>query len=191
MVLASELAHIALGHRGNTQFAFQDEMMVADEELLKRLQFTRTADEIEEAGGKAFEILSNSPYKEKMGNAGLFLKALDQRAAHFPNLIRANLGNQLASENNLVRMSELADAAPDLDNSKLDQIPALPLGSRLKLDPWTNKTSLMKTEAVSLRSASDKLPFEITPIQVHLVRRRQDSSVSLESRRTPPAALVR
>lgn len=171
-VLAAELAHILLGHQNNTQFAFQDEMMLPDEDLVKRLQFSRTAGEIEEAARRAFDILSHSPYKEKLSNAGLFLKALNSRAAHFPNLIRANLGNQLATESNLVRMSELAASAPDLEADKLDQIAALPLGSRVKLDPWTNKTSLMKTEAVSLRSASDKLPFEITPVQLQLVRRR-------------------
>lgn len=170
VVLASELAHIALGHRTNTQFAFNDQTMLNDVELLRRLQFTRTQEEIDSAGRKAAEILGNSPYREKLNAAGLFLKALTQCAPHFPNLIRANLGNPLASGGSLVRMRELAASAPDLERDKLNQIAALPLGSRVKLAPWRNEISLMKTAPVSLRSARDKRPFEITPLLIYLTR---------------------
>jgi len=99
------------------------------------------------------EILQKSPYKEKLSNAGLFLKALAARAPHFPNLIRANLGNQLADGSTLMRMGVLAQGAPMLDELKLEQIPALPLGSRIKLDPWTDAISLMKARPISLLSA--------------------------------------
>jgi hypothetical protein len=67
-------------------------------------------------------------------------------------------------------MRELAASAPDLERDKLNQIAALPLGSRVKLAPWRNEISLMKAEPVSLRSARDKRPFEITPLLVYLTR---------------------
>ena len=170
MVLSDELAHIALGHRTETHFAFSDQTMLGDAELLKRLQLTRPPNEISSAGAKAVEMLSKSPYHDKLANAGLFLRALNSRSAQLPNLIRANLGNGLANGTALVRMEPLAAQAPALDQDKLEQIAALPLGSRIRLDPWTNAVVMLKAKPVSLISARDKLPFEITPFIIPLTR---------------------
>src|SRR5262249_37770246 len=114
--------------------------------------------------------LSKSPYQEKLGNAGLFLKALSSRAPQYPNLIRANIGNRLAEGGNVVRMAGLLSRAPKLEDESLEQIAALPLGARIKLDPWTGAISLIKTRPVSLLSAREKLPFEITPFAPNLSR---------------------
>jgi len=99
--------------------------MLPDEELLNRLQLARPPEQIAAAGEKAFAMLSQSPYKDKMGNVGLFLKALASRAPAYPNLIRANLGNQIASGEGLLRLQSLAEAGPAQDDKKLDQIAAL------------------------------------------------------------------
>jgi hypothetical protein len=169
-VLAAELAHIALGHRNDTHFSFYDRTMLPDEELLNRLQLVRPVEQIKAASEKTFAMLSQSPYKDKMGNAGLFLKALASKAPVYPNLIRANLGNQIASGEGLVRLQSLADGGPALDEQKLDQIAALPLGSHIHVDPWTSQISLLQAKPVSLLSARDKLPFEITPFMIPLSR---------------------
>jgi hypothetical protein len=176
MVLSDELAHIALGHRTDTHFAFSDQTMLGDADLLKHLQLSRPPDEIASAGAKAVEMLAKSPYAGKLSNAGLFLKALSGRAPQLPNLIRANLGNQLASGTSLVRMGSLAAQAPALEQDKLEQIAALPLGSRIRLDPWTNRITLAKTKPLALISARDKLPFEITPFLIHLSRTGESDS---------------
>lgn len=170
MVLSDELAHVALGHRTNTQFAFHDQTMFSDDEFLQRFRFSRSPEEIAAAGKKAVEILRKSPYNEKLSNAGLFLKALASRAPHFPNLIRANLGNQLSDGATLVRMGALASGGPVLDDQKLEQIAALPLGSRIKLDPWTDTIAFIKAKPISLLSAREKLSFEVAPLSPHLTR---------------------
>jgi hypothetical protein len=177
MVLSGELAHIALGHRTDTHFAFADQTMLGEQELLTRLRLTRSEEEVRAAGEKAVEILTASPYASKMANAGLFLKALASRAPQLPSLIRANLGNQLAGGSSQVQMRELADRAPALEQEKLEQLAALPLGSRVRLDPWTNRVSLIKTKPVSLLSARDKLPFEVTPFMIFLSRTAARSEV--------------
>lgn len=170
VVLSDELAHIALGHRVETMYAFSDETMFDDKDTLSRLRLSRTPQEIEAAGRKAMEMLSNSPYKDKLANAGLFLKALAGRAGRLPQLIQANLGNGLANESNLLHLGALASQAPPLDESKMEQIAALPLGSRIKLDPWTNQITLIKTKPVALLSAREKMPFEVTPLSLYLTR---------------------
>ncbi|MGO9084396.1 MAG: M48 family metalloprotease [Candidatus Sulfotelmatobacter sp.] len=191
MVLAHELSHIVLGHRLDTTLAFDDKMFFPDEESFQRLDFKRSAADEEAADTKALELLKNSPYKDKLGNAGLFLKALQQKAPDLPNLIRPHLGNSLA-EGKSVRMSSLLASAPALDEKKLDQIAALPLGGRIKVDPWTDQVELSKAKAVALTSANEKMEFEITPFFPHLTRLSAEGAekmaLTTPAPATPPAA---
>lgn len=168
MLLAGELAHVALGHRTNTRFAFTNQMMFSDEQLLEKFRFSRTPEEITEAEKKAMELLSKSAYSGKLGNAGLFLKALASKSSLFPNLIRPNIGNQLADGNSARGLATVVRGAPELDQEKLEQIAALPLGSRIKVDPWTNALSLLKLRPLSLLSAREKMSFEVTPFMLYL-----------------------
>jgi hypothetical protein len=168
-VLAHELSHIVLGHPSDTKLAFNDKLFFPDEESLQRLDFKRTPAMEEAADEKALELLKNSPYKEKLGNVGLFLKALQQKSPDLPNLIRPHLGNGLAGGKN-TRMSTLLASAPELDPKRLDQIAALPLGGRIKVDPWTDEVELSKAKPVALISDREKMEFEITPFFPHLSR---------------------
>ncbi len=169
MVLAHELGHIALGHRINTKFAFTDRFFFPDQSTFQRMDFERDqADELA-ADTKALELLGNSPYKDKLSNAGLFLKALQARAPELTSLIRPHLGNSLGNGKN-TRMSALAGAAPQLQMDKVEQIAALPLGGRIKVDPWSNQLRMMKPGPVALLSPQEKMPFEVTPFFPYLTR---------------------
>jgi hypothetical protein len=169
MVLAHELSHIVLGHKFDTKLAFNDRMFFPDEESFQRFDFKRRPSDEEAADTKAVELLKNSPYKDKLGSAGLFLKELQELAPDLPNLIRPHLGNSLASRKN-IRMSELLASAPQLEPRRTDQIAALPLGGRLKLDPWSDQVELAKAKPVPLTSAREKMPFGITPFFPYLTR---------------------
>lgn len=170
MVLAGGVAHIALGHRTETQFAFANRTMLSDAQVLSRFRFRRPDAEASAAGKRAIEYLKQSPYQEKLSNAGLFLRALAAKAPKLPGLIQANLGNQLATGETFVQLSELAQKAPALAEGKMEQIAALPLGSRIKADPWSNQLTLLKAKSVALLSAREKMPFEVTPFVLHLTR---------------------
>ncbi len=169
MVLAHELSHIVLGHRFDTKLAFNDKLFFPDEESFQRLDFKRSGADEEAADTKALELLKNSPYKDKLGNAGLFLKALQQKGTDLPHLIRPHLGNSLAAGKSM-RMSTLLASAPALDQKRLDQIAALPLGGRIKVDPWSDQVELSKAKPVALTSAREKMEFEITPFFPYLTR---------------------
>jgi peptidase M48-like protein len=169
MVLSHELAHIVLGHRLDTQLAFNDKLFFPDEESLQRLDFKHSPADEEAADSKALDMLKNSPYKDKLGNAGLFLKELQLKAPDLQHLIRSHLGDSLAGGKSM-RMSTLLAAAPALDEKRLDQIAALPLGGRIKVDPWSDQVELSKAKAVALTSAHEKREFEITPFFPFLTR---------------------
>jgi len=169
MVLAHELSHIVLGHQFDTKLAFNDRLFFPDEDSFQRMDFKRHSADEDAADTKALELLKNSPYKDKLGTAGLFLKALQQSAPELPNLIRPHLGDSMAS-NKSIRMSALLSSAPQLEPQRTDQIAALPLGGRIKLDPWTDQVELAKAKPVALVSAREKMPFEITPFFPYLTR---------------------
>jgi hypothetical protein len=169
LMLADELSHIALGQRTPTQFAFRNQTMLTDAEVLQRLHFERSTAELEAAGKKTIEIMRASPY-QKTSTAGLFLEALGARRSMLPRLLAANLGNQLANPEALARLAEFTSSAPELQESRLEQIAALPLGSRIKLDPWRDQITLVKTRPLELLSPREKMPFEITPFILYLTR---------------------
>jgi len=171
MILAHELSHIVLGHKSDTKWAFNDRMLFPDEDSFVRMDFKHSAREEDAADAKAIELLRNSPYKDKLGTAGLFLRSLQEHAPDLPNLIRPHLGDGFAWDKGKdVRMAELLASAPALDPSRTDQIAALPLGGRIKLDPWTDQVELAKAKPVALASARENIPFEITPFFPHLTR---------------------
>jgi capsular polysaccharide biosynthesis protein len=91
LALAGELSHLALGHPTQTQFAFNNQTMLSDPELLLRFRFRRSPEEMRTASKKTIEIMRASPYRAT-ANAGLFLKALAARSAALPRLLQANLG---------------------------------------------------------------------------------------------------
>jgi peptidase M48-like protein len=169
MVMAHELSHIVLGHGGDTKLAFYDRMLFPDVDAFEQFDFTHTPAEENAADQKALDLLAHSPYKDKLANAGLFLKALQASAPELKNLIRPHLGNGLAYGQS-VRMSTLLTSAPQLEARRTDQIAALPLGGRIRLDPWTSRVELLKTKPIALTSANEKLPFEVTPFFPYLTR---------------------
>jgi hypothetical protein len=186
MVISHELSHIILGHYFDTKLAFNDKLFFPDEESFQRLDFKRTPADEEAADTKALELLKNSPYKDKLGNAGLFLKDLQLHSPQLSQLIRPHLGNSLAGGKSL-RMSTLLGTAPALDPKKLDQIAALPLGGRIRVDPWSDQAELSKAKPVALISAREKMEFEITPFFPYLTRMATGGVEKMATTATPVA----
>jgi hypothetical protein len=170
MVLSHELAHIVLGHNLGSQYAFNDRMLFSDEATYQNFGFKHIPEEEAAADKKALEMLKNSPYAQKLEVAGLFLKALQARAPQLSALVQAHLGNNITNNGMVTRMPQLATTAPALDWNKLDQIAALPLGGRVKLNAWDDKVEMVKAQPVAITSARDKMPFEVTPFYPRLSR---------------------
>ena len=163
-MLAHELAHVVLGHRLDSQYAFFDQLLVDDKDTFRHFGFARTPEEEAAANAKAIQILNNSPYKNQLGNAGLFLQALDARQKEIPNLISGHLGNRVPQINDL----KSTGAVDPKQNPQ--KIAALPIGGRVKIDPWNDKLELIKSKPVGTVAEREKMPFEVTPFMPYLTR---------------------
>jgi hypothetical protein len=190
MVLSHELAHIVLGHNLGSKFAFNDRMLFSDESTYNNFGFRHNPDEETAADTKAMELLKNSPYAQKLDVPSLFLKELSARAPELSALLTAHLGNSFTTDKGqLTRLSALAAMGPALDPNKLDQIAALPMGGRVKLNSWTDRVELTKSAPVAIISARDKMPFEVTPFFPRLSRLSSDATTGNTSTasNTPPS----
>jgi len=175
VMIAHELSHAVLGHRVDTSYAFFDRMLFDDKDTFRHFGFARTPEEEQAATAKAVELLSNSPYKDQLGTAQRFIQALENRSKQIPNLISPHLGNGVLTRWTLGALpvqQAAANATPDPN-----QIVALPLGGRIKLDPWDNQLLMLKSKPVGAVAEREKMPFEVTPFILFLTR---DASVSMQ-----------
>jgi hypothetical protein len=168
-IIAHELSHVILGHRMDSNFAFFDQLLVDDKETFRHFGFARTPDEENAANAEAIKLLNNSPYKNQLGNAGLFLSALAARQKEIPNLVSAHLGNRVPV------IGDLKSSTPVDPKQNPQMIAALPIGGRVKLDPWNDNLSLIKSKPVGTVAEREKMPFEVTPFMPYLTRFGSDS----------------
>ncbi|HEY2821387.1 MAG TPA: M48 family metalloprotease [Candidatus Acidoferrum sp.] len=164
MIIAHEMGHVVLGHRMDSNFAFFDQLLIDDKDSFRHFGFARTPEEETAANAKAIEFLKKSPYKDQLGNVTLFLTALDARQKQVPNLISAHLGNRVPNVGDLK-----SGTAPDT-KANPTLIAALPIGGRVKLDPWFDNLALLKSKPVGLVAEREKMPFEVTPFMPYLTR---------------------
>jgi hypothetical protein len=177
-IIAHELSHVVLGHRMDSNFAFFDQLLIDDKDSFRHFGFARTPDEEKAANDKAIQLLNNSPYKNQLANAGTFLNALDARQKEIPNLISAHLGNRVPA------VAEVKAATPADPKQNPQQIAALPIGGRVKLDPWFDRLDLLKSKPVGAIAEREKMPFEITPFMPYLTRFGNDATKPINASAT-------
>jgi hypothetical protein len=171
-VLAHELAHVVLRHSLGAENSPQFSLPFSDLEIFNKLDFHFDPQKEAEADKKGQELFSKSPYKDKVSNVALFLQALEARSSQLPNLLRARFSNDFGSSH-LVGMQAFAKAPKRLRMDQPDQIAALPLGSRIKVDPWSDRIEMLKNKLPALESAAEKRPFEVSPFFPYLKRLEQ------------------
>src|SRR5258708_14944121 len=141
-MLAHELGHVVLGHRLDSSYAFFDQLLIDDKETFRHFGFQRTPEEETAASAKAMQLLNNSPYKNQLGNAGLFLTALTTREKEIPNLISGHLGNRVPV------IVDLRSTTPVDQKQNPQMIAALPISGRVKLYPRNDRIDLIKSKPV-------------------------------------------
>ncbi len=189
-ILAHELSHVMLGHRMDTQFAFFNRIRFNEKETFHHFGFARTAEEEDAANRKGIELLKKSPYQDQSGTAQAFFEALQNREKDVPNLISPHLGNRVPTHWT-VSSAAAAQQARKTSNATV----ALPLGGRIKVEPWDDRLLLLKAQPEAGIAEYEKMPFEVAPFLVYLTRQGGNSpsndsgAVSVKSESTPVSSI--
>ena len=180
-ILAHELAHVVLGQGMNTEFAFFNSLQYKERNTFHQFGFSRTKADEPATQAKANELLMHSPYNQSTESARLFLEALKKQSKDFPNLVSPHLGERLPTR------WAVATAAPSATQPQARPITiataALPLGGRVKVDPWTDQLQMAKSKLAAPMTEAERMSFQITPFALYLTRQN-------DRRTTQPTAGV-
>jgi hypothetical protein len=157
MVLAHEIGHILSKQAVGDQWALHDWGNFYFEDGFDHFGFPIDPHGEDAANAKALELLQNSPYKDKMVNTALFLHAVDSQAKLLPNLISPHVLNRAPLG------AKLSSPSQDAGATKAGAMAALPLGSRINLDPWNNQIEISKSKPVGANAKRQPQPFQISP----------------------------
>ena len=169
-VVAMELAHVALGHHIDTRYAFNDRLLFPDESSFQRITMNHSDQDNTDAAKVAVKYLQASMYKDRLGNAGLYMEQLAESGKVLKQLNTPKLGDSLLKTDGTPWMAALEQGAPKLNQDDLNQVAAFPLGSWLKTDPWDDTEHMLNAKRYAPMNARDKMPFEVTPIYYRLRR---------------------
>jgi hypothetical protein len=169
-ILAFQLAHIITGHRLDTKYAFSDRLLFPDNSAFKRVPMHHTDADNTEAAKKAVELLQAKELVDGQKYFGLYLQQLQQRIKGLKALNEPLIGDGLVKSDTdpSFWLAALVPKGEKLDVKDLKQQAAEPLSSFLRFDPWTDQVITMHTAFEPILSASDKMPFEVSPIYLKL-----------------------
>jgi len=171
-ILAHELAHVVLGHPMDTEFAFFNRLRVNEKDTYRRFGFSRPPAQERAANQKGSELLMKSPYKDQLNTAQCFFQALHSRSREIPNLVRPHLGNSILTNWTVAKGAPCAQPSTGQTASVTTAASAvaLPLGARIKVDPFDDQLHLLKFKATPPAAESEKMAFEVTPTILYLTR---------------------
>jgi len=100
----------------------------------------------------------------------LYLQQLQARVKGLKALNAPMIGDSLTKSDTDTNfwLANLLPKADKLDVKDLKQQAAVPLSSFLRFDPWTDQVVTMHTAFEPILNASDKMPFEVTPVYLKL-----------------------
>src|ERR1035437_5961542 len=169
-LLAFQLAHIILGHRLDTKYAFSDRLLFPSTSVFERIPMHHTDADNREAAKKAAELLNAKDLAAGQQYFGLYLQQLQVRLRGLPALNTPMIGDALIKSDRdpTFWMPTMVPKGVKLDMKDLKQQAAMPLASFLRFDPWTDQVVQMHTSFEPILSQRDKMPFEIEPVYLKL-----------------------
>jgi hypothetical protein len=169
-ILAFQIAHIILAHRLDTKYAFNDRLLFPSSSVFNRIPMHHTDPDNAEAAKKAMELLNAKELEGGQQYFGLYLQQLQERVKSLKALNEPMIGDGLVKSDNdpTFWMAAIMPKGPKLDMKDLKQQAAMPLSNFLRRDPWTDQVVVMHSTFEPLLAASDKMPFEVTPVYLKL-----------------------
>jgi len=96
---------------------------------------------------------------------------MQNREKEIPNLISAHLGDRVPA---IIDLKTVASTPEQTKNPQM--VAALPIGGRVKLDPWSDRLTLIKSRPAGAVAEREKMPFEVTPFMPYLTRYGSDGA---------------
>jgi hypothetical protein len=187
-ILAFQVAHVILGHRIDTKYAFSDRLMFPTLMAFQRLPMHHTEQDDAEAAKKAMELLSVKELADSPGWFGLYLQQLQSRIKGLKSLTEPQIGDSLLKPDGTFWLQAMISKAPKLNDKDLKQQAAMPLGSFLKFDPWNDQVLQMHSTIDPLMTQRDKMPFEVTPVYLKLTVYQPPAPAATPAAAPAPAA---
>jgi hypothetical protein len=169
-ILAFQIAHIILGHRLDTKYAFNDRLLFPTNAVFNRIPMHHTDADNLAAAKKALELLSAKELSDGQQYFGLYLQQLQERVKALKALNEPMIGDGLTKSDSdqTFWLAAMMSKGPKLDMKNLKQQAAMPLSSFLRFDPWTDQVITLHSSFEPLLSPSDKMPFEVEPVYLKL-----------------------
>jgi hypothetical protein len=169
-LLAFQLAHIILGHRLDTKYAFNDTLRFPTIAVFNRVSMHHSDADNAEAAKEADRLLGAKELVDGQPFFGLYLKQLQQQSKALLSLNEPMLGDALVKSdlNPTFWMAPLIAKAPKLDVKDVKQQASMPLDSFLRFDSWTDQVAIMHSSYEPILGAPDKMPLEVAPIFLKL-----------------------
>ena len=169
-LLAFQLAHIITGHKLDTKFAFNDRLLFPADTTFRKIPMHHTDADNNEAAKKALELLNAKELADGQKYFGLYLQQLQARIKGLRSLNDPLIGDALVKNDSdqSFWLGALMPKSEKLDVKNLKQQGAVPLSSFLRFDPWTDQLITLHTAYEPILSASDKMPFEVSPVYLKL-----------------------
>ncbi len=194
-LLAFQLAHIILGHRLDTKYAFSDRLLFPSSSVFERIPMHHTDADNTEAAKEAMKLLDAKELAGGQQYFGLYLQQLQARVKGLTALNTPMIGDALikSDKDPSFWMQAVVSKSPKLDMKDLKQEAAMPLGSFLRFDPWTDQVIQLHTAFEPILNARDKMPFEITPVYLKLsyynpnAQQQPSAAAAPQGQTAPPA----
>ena len=188
-ILAFQLAHIILGHRLDTKYAFNDRLLFPSTSVFERIPMHHTEADNAEAAKKAMQLLTVKELADSQKYFGLYLQQLQLRVKSLTALNQPMIGDGLikSDTDNSFWMAAMVPRGIKLDMKDLKQQAAMPLANFLRFDPWTDQLIQMHTTFEPLISDRDKMPFEVEPVYLKLNYFKSPSATPAPANASPDA----
>ena len=169
-ILAFQLAHIILGHRLDTKYAFSDTLLFPSTSVFSKIPMHHTDADNTAAAKRALELLNAKELVDGQQYFGLYLQQLKDRAKPLKALTEPMIGDGLMKEDKEggFWMQALVAKGGKLDQANLKQQAAEPLAGFLRRDPWTDQLITLHAAYEPILMAADKMPFEVEPVYIKL-----------------------
>src|SRR6267378_2873547 len=100
--------------------------------------------------------------------------SVQRKTRDSPTLVSPHLGDRVPTSWTIgaaVSSAQQSDAKPPTN-----AIVALPLGGRIKVDPWSDQLRMARSKPEAALSEAEKMPFQITPFVFYLTRQVDNSA---------------